>query len=67
MQHFETRSHHVNKSFVINQSLMKNKDRFGIIRILEFLDVCLTELKNNQISLNKFSHRFLVPTKLFCG
>jgi hypothetical protein len=38
---------------------------------LEFqknFDVCLTKFKkNNQILLNKISHRFLLTTKLFTG
>jgi hypothetical protein len=34
---------------------------------LEFFDVCLTKMENNQILLNKISGRFLVKTKLFSG
>jgi hypothetical protein len=30
----------------------------------KFFDVCLTKFKNNQILLNKISHRFLLTTKL---
>jgi hypothetical protein len=30
----------------------------------KFFDVCLTEFKNNQILINKISHRFLLTTKL---
>jgi hypothetical protein len=30
-----------------------------------FIEVCLTKFKNNQILLNKISHRFLMTTKLF--
>ncbi len=34
---------------------------------LEFLNVCLTKFKNNQILYNKISHRFLLKPKLFTG
>jgi len=30
-------------------------------------DVCVTKFKNNQILLNKTSHRFILATKLFSG
>jgi hypothetical protein len=43
----------------------KNKQRYKIFRVLKFYDVCLTNFKNNQILLNKFSHRFLATTMLF--
>jgi hypothetical protein len=36
--------------------LEKNKNRFEILRILEFFDLCLTKLKNNKILPNKISH-----------
>jgi len=45
----------------------KNKHRFEILRILEIFDACLTKFKNNQILLNKISHRFLLTTKLYTG
>ncbi len=32
-----------------------------------FVDACLTKFENNQILLNKISHRFLLTTKLFSG
>ncbi len=41
--------------------------RFGILRIIYFFDVCLTKFKNDQILLNKISHRFLLTAKLFPG
>ncbi len=41
--------------------------RFGNLRLLEFFDVCLTKFDNNQILLNKISHRFPLTTKLFAG
>ncbi len=44
--------------------LDKNKHRFGILRIF---DVFLTIFENDEILLNKISHRFLVTTKLFGG
>jgi hypothetical protein len=36
---------------------------------LELLDFfsCMTNFKNNPILLNKISHRFLLPTKLYSG
>jgi hypothetical protein len=58
-----------------NHKIVKNstptKDREKISTYLEslecfrFSDICLTKLKNNQILLNKISHRYLVTTKLF--
>jgi hypothetical protein len=45
----------------------KTSSHFGIFRILDIFYVCLTEFKNNQILLDKISHRFLVTTKLFSG
>ena len=33
----------------------------------KFFEVYLTKFKNNQILLNKISHRFLLTTKLFTG
>jgi hypothetical protein len=32
---------------------------------LEFIDVCLTKFKSNQILLSQISHRFLVTSILF--
>jgi hypothetical protein len=43
----------------------KNKRTFGTVKNLEKMDGCLTELKNNQILLNKISHQFKMTTKLF--
>ncbi len=37
------------------------------LEVSEFFEVCLTKFKNNQILLNKISHRFLLTTKLFTG
>ena len=34
------------------QKVEKNKPRFGIIRILEIVNVCLNEVKNDQILIN---------------
>ncbi len=48
----------------ITTKARKNKYRFGIIT---FFYVCLTEFRNNQILLNKISHRFLLMTKLLTG
>jgi len=47
---------------------IKNKDIFGIFRILENkIYACLTKFENYQILLNKISGRFLVATKLYSG
>jgi hypothetical protein len=45
----------------------KNKHRFGIPRILQIVNACLTKFENQQILLNKISHIFLLTTKLFIG
>jgi hypothetical protein len=60
---------------VKNNKIAKNstttKAREKIITDLEslefykFFDVCFTKVKNNQILLNKISHKFLQTTKLF--
>jgi hypothetical protein len=47
--------------------LEKNKHSFGILGILEFFDIYLTNVKINQILLNKIRNRFLLTTKLFTG
>jgi hypothetical protein len=41
--------------------------RFEILRILEFFDVCLTKLNNNKILHNKINHTFPQAIKLFVG
>ncbi len=43
----------------------KDKHRFGIL--WNYLDECLTKFKDNQILLNKISHRFLLTTELLTG
>jgi hypothetical protein len=42
-------------------------NRFGIIRILDFLYVSFANFKNNPILLNKISNIFLEITTLFLG
>jgi hypothetical protein len=40
----------------------------GFIKIFRNkIDESLTELKTNELLLNKISHRFLITTKLFNG
>ncbi len=53
------------KNTTTTKAREKNKHRFGILKILEIFDVHLIKFENNQILLNKSSHRFLPTTKLF--
>ncbi len=48
------------------RSYRKNKHIFGILRTF-LMYVCSTKFENDQILLNKISHRFLVTTKLLSG
>jgi hypothetical protein len=61
------KNHKIDRNSTTTIAREKNKRRYGIFKILEFFNVCLTKFKNNQILLNKISHRFLLTTKLFTG
>jgi hypothetical protein len=61
------KNHKVSCNSTTTKAREKNKHKFGILRNLQFFDLCLTKCKNNQILLNKISHRFLPTTKLFTG
>ncbi len=37
------------------------------VEFLKFFEVCFIKFENNQVLINKISHRFLVTTKLFSG
>jgi hypothetical protein len=59
-----------NHKIVKNSTITKAREKISTdLESLEFktIEVCLTKFKNNQISLNKISHRFLLTTKLFTG
>jgi len=57
-----------NPKIVHNSTTTKASEKISTyLESLEFFDVCLTKFKNNQILLNKISHRFLRTTKLLLG
>ncbi len=56
--------HKIDNSSATNKAREKNEHIFGILRILDFFDACLTKFENYQILLNKISPRFLVTNKL---
>jgi hypothetical protein len=61
------KNHKTAKNLTTTNAREKNKNRFGILRILVIFYIYFTKFKNNQILLNKISHRFLMTTKLFTG
>jgi hypothetical protein len=60
-----------NNKIAKNSTTTKASEKIsGDLEILGFqliFDICLTKFKNNQILLNKISHRFLLIIKLFTG
>jgi hypothetical protein len=64
---------YITKNYIIAKGSTTTKAREKInsnlesLEFLKFLDVGFTECKNNEILINKISHRFQVTTKLFIG
>jgi hypothetical protein len=58
-------SFQVVKNHKISNNLATTDGRENLIVYVESFDVCLTKFKNNQISLNKISHRVIETTNLF--
>jgi hypothetical protein len=60
-----------NHKIANNSATTKAREKIStyleFLEVENFFDVCWTKFKNNQILLNKISHRFLVTTKLFSG
>jgi hypothetical protein len=57
-----------NYKFAYNASTTEAREKISTnlesLEFQQFVDAHLTKFKNNQISLNKMSHRFLVRARL---
>jgi len=61
------KNHKIAKNSTTTKAREKNSTDMESLEFKTFFDACLTKFKNNQILLNKISHRFLLTTKLFTG
>ncbi len=57
-------NHKNDHNWMTTKAREKTQNIFGI---LIFFCICLTKFKNNQILINKISHRYLSATKLCSG
>jgi hypothetical protein len=64
---YSVKNHTIAKNSTTTKAREKISTVLESLEFYNFLDVCLTKFKNNQIFLNKISHRFLLTTKLFNG
>ncbi len=62
---FLAKNHQIAKNSTITKAMEKISTDYRSIEFWEFLYACLTKFKNNQILLNKISHRILLTIKLF--
>jgi hypothetical protein len=55
-----------NQKIAKNSTTIKAREKISAaLELIYFFGICLTKFKNNQILLNKISHRFLLTAKLF--
>ncbi len=61
------KNHKIAKNSTTTNARGKISTALESLEFWKFFEVYLTKLKNNQILLNKISHRFLMTTRLFTG
>ncbi len=58
------KNHKIANNSATTEAREKISTDLNTLEFEKFFDVCLTKIENNQILLNKISHRFLMTTKL---
>jgi hypothetical protein len=59
------KNHKIANSPAATETREKISTDLESVEFQKLFDACLTKFENDQILLNKISHRFLVTTKLF--
>jgi hypothetical protein len=63
----KVKNHKIDKCSTTIKAREKRGTYLESLEFYNFFDACWTKFRNNQIKLNKISHRLLLTNKLFTG